>query len=251
VARTGKGSLSVMGGTYTATMPQWEYFNRQGAAQFVSLNQTAPQPIVACAFSKARDVTSSEEVGLNTPASRRRHFDAREGHTYAMHLYLDYQDGRWPEVHTVRFSPGTHDWEQRKVRVQPTRPVKTALVLLEFHQPRGAAWFDDLSLSSGDGAGHNLLAAPGFEEEDTAAVRAQAISADYEKRVQAILESVEAAARSATPGKTIPELARQVDNLAALVTGNGLGSYFPRELRDLDGAKQKLRLCTRLLSAQR
>ena len=46
VAHTGKGSLAVVGGTYTATMPQWKYFNRQGAAQFVSLSQTAPQPIV-------------------------------------------------------------------------------------------------------------------------------------------------------------------------------------------------------------
>ncbi len=136
VARTGKGSLAVVGGTYTATMPQWKYFNRQGAAQFVSLNQAAPQPIVLRAFSKAREVAASEDVVLDTRAARRRHFDAREGHAYCMHLYLDYQDGQWPEVHTVRFSPGTHDWEEKSIRVEPTRPVKTAMVLLEFHQPR-------------------------------------------------------------------------------------------------------------------
>ena len=69
VARTGKGSLAVVGGTYTATMPQWKYFNRQGAAQFVSLNQTAPQPIVVRAFSKAQEVATSEEVVLDTPAA--------------------------------------------------------------------------------------------------------------------------------------------------------------------------------------
>jgi hypothetical protein len=125
------------------------------------------------------------------------------------------------------------------------------MVLLEFHQPRGAAWFDDMSLSSGDGTDRNLLASPGFEEEDAAALQAQAISADYEKQVRAMLESVEAAAQSAAAAKAIPAIAKQVDDLAALVTGNSLGSYFPRELRDLDGAKQKLRLCTRLLSAQR
>ena len=140
-----------MGGTYTGPMPQWKYFNRQGAAQFVSLNQTTPEPVVLRAFSKARDVASSEPVVLDTPAARRRHFDAREGHAYCMHLYLDYQDGQWPEVHTALFSPGTHDWEEKRLRVEPKRPVKTAMVLLEFHQAQGAAWFDDLSLCSGAG----------------------------------------------------------------------------------------------------
>jgi hypothetical protein len=251
VARTGKGSLAVVGGTYTAAMPQWKYFNRQGAAQFVSLNQTAPQPIVLRAFSKAQEVAASEEVVLDTPAARRRHFDAREGHTYCMHLYLDYQDGRWPEVHTVRFSPGTHDWEEKNIRAEPTRPVKTAMVLLEFHQPQGAAWFDDLSLSSGNGTERNLLAAPSFDEEDSAAVQSQATSAGYEKRVQALLRSVEAAAKSAAPAKALPALGKQVDALAASVTGKGLAAYFPRELRDLDDAREKLELCARLLAAPR
>ena len=50
-------------------MPQWKYFNRQGAAQFVSLNQTAPQPIMLRAFSKAQDVATSEEVVLDVPAA--------------------------------------------------------------------------------------------------------------------------------------------------------------------------------------
>ncbi len=251
VAHTGKGSLAVVGGTYTATMPQWKYFNRQGAAQFVSLNQTAPQPVVVRAFSKAREVAASEEVVLDTPAARRRHFDAREGHTYCMHLYLDYQDGQWPEVHTVRFSPGTHDWEEKSIRVAPSRPVKTAMVLLEFHQPQGAAWFDDLSLSSGDGTERNLLAAPGFEEEDSAAIQAQAISARYEKQVQTLLKSVEAAVKSTTPASALPAIGKQLDALAGSVTGKGLAAYFPRELRDLDNAREKLGLCARLLAMRR
>jgi hypothetical protein len=251
VAHTGKSSLAVVGGTYTATMPQWKYFNRQGAAQFVSLNQTAPQPIVACAFSKARDVATSEEVVLNTPAARRHHFDAREGHAYCMHVYLDYQDGQWPEVHTVLFSPGTHDWEEKSIRVEPTRPVKTAMLLLEFHQPQGAAWFDDVSLSSGNGTERNLLAASGFEEKDSAAVQAQAASAEYEKQVQALLNSVEAAAKSAAPANAIPAIGKQVDALAASLTGKGLAAYFPRELRDLDDAREKLGLCARLLAGRR
>ena len=251
VAHTGKGSLAVVGGTYTATMPQWKYFKRQGAAQFVSLCQTAPQPIVLRGFSKAREVATSEEVVLRTPAERRRHFDAREGHAYCMHLYLDYQDGQWPEVHTVLFSPGTHDWEEKSIRVEPTRPVKTAMVLLEFHQPQGAAWFDDLSLSSGSGTDGNLLAAPGFEEKDSAAAEAQAMSAEYETQLQTLVESVEAAAKSANPASALPALGKQVDALAALMTGKGLASCFPRELRDLDDVREKLSLCARLLAAQR
>ncbi|MHB8974580.1 MAG: hypothetical protein ACYC3X_29565 [Pirellulaceae bacterium] len=250
VARTGKGSLMVVGGTYTATMPQWKYFNRQGAAQFVSLSQTAPQPVVVRAFSKAQEVATSEEIVLDTPAARRRHFDAREGHAYCMHLYLDYQDGQWPEVHTVLFSPGTHDWEEKSIRVEPTRPVKTAMVLLEFHQPQGAAWFDDLSLSSGSGTQGNLLAAPGFEEEDSDADQAQTLSAGYEEQVHVLLESVEAAVKSPNPAEAVAALGKQVDALAASVTGKGLSAYFPRELRDLDDAREKLALCARLLSAR-
>jgi len=248
VARSGKGSLAVKGGTWTDATPQWKYFNRQSAAQFVSLNQTSPQPIVVSAFSKAQDVASSEKVVLDTPAARRHHFDAREGHTYCMHLYLDYQDGQWPEVHSVPFSPGTHDWEEKSIRVQPTRPVKTAMVLLEFHQPQGSAWFDDVSLSSG--TGHNLLAAPGFEEEDSTAAEAQAMSEKYEKQVQTLLNSVEAVARSVTPAEALPALRKQVDDVTASVTGNGLASYFPHELRDLDDAREKLALCAQLLAGQ-
>jgi len=249
VAHSGKGSLAVVGGMYTGTMPQWKYFNRQGAAQFVSLNQTAPQPVVLRAFSKAQDVATSEPVVLDTPAARRHHFDAREGHAYCMHLYLDYQDGQWPEVHTVLFSPGSHEWEEQSIRVEPTRPVKTAMVLLEFHQPQGAAWFDDLSLTSGRGTEPNLLAAPGFESEDPAAAQSQAISAEYEQQVQSLLESVGAAAKSAAPAGTLPALVEQANALAASVTGKGLAAYFPRELRDLDDAREKLKLCTRLLTA--
>jgi hypothetical protein len=251
VAHTGKRSLAVLGGTYIATMPQWKYFNRQGAAQLVSLNQTAPEPIVLRGFSKAREVATSEAIVLDTPAARRRHFDAREGHAYCMHLYLDYQDGQWPEVHSVRFSPGTHDWEEKSIRVKPTRPVKTAMVLLEFHQPQGAAWFDDLSLSSGDGSQRNLLAAPGFEEEDPLAVEAKALGAGYEEQVQTLLKSLDTAAMSATPASALAPLGRQVDALAASVTDKGLAAYFPRELRDLDDAREKLALGARLLAARR
>ncbi len=251
VARSGTGSLAVAGGQYTGPMPQWKYFNRQGAAQLVSLHQTTPQPIVVRAQSKAVDVAASEEVELDTPAARRHHFDAREGHTYCLHLYLDYQDGQWPEVHTAYFSPGTHDWEERSIRVEPTRPVQTAMVLLEFHQPQGAAWFDDVLLTSGDATDCNLLAAAGFEAEDPVTAQAQAISAEYEQQVQALLASLDAAAQSGDPASTLAALEAQVDALVASVTAKRLAACFPRELRDLDDVRTQLGRCAQLRAAPR
>jgi hypothetical protein len=250
VANTGKGSLAVTGGTYTGSTPQWKYTNRQGAAQFVTLNQKTPAPVIASAFSKSSEVISSDKIVLDTTTSRRRHFDARDGHTYCMHLYLDYQDGHWPEVHSVPFSAGTHDWEQKSIHVEPTRPVKSAMVLLEFHQPQGAAWFDDVSLSNGIGDEQNLLAVGGFEDDDEPSNVAWAISTHYEEQLRLLLNSIETTAESTTPGDSIEKLEQQVDTLVKLVLDKNLAPYFPREFRDLDEAKTKLGLCTQLLKAR-
>ncbi len=125
------------------------------------------------------------------------------------------------------------------------------MVLLEFHQPQGAAWFDDVSLTNGNEMERNLLAAPGFEEDDPAAVQTQAISEGYEFRVQILLDSVQAATSSAAPAKALPALGQQAEALAASITGKGLAAYFPRELRDLDDTREKLALCARLLAERR
>lgn len=244
-SQSGKGSLALAGGTYTGTMPQWKYFNRQGASQFVRLNQATPQPIVASAFSKARNVASSEPIVLDTPAARRHHFDAREGRAYCLHLYLDYQDGQWPEVHTVSFSPGTHDWEPQRIRVEPARPVKTAMVLLEFHQPAGDAWFDEVSLTSGGSP--NLLASSGFELQDPAATKAEAVSTDYESRVQHLLESL----RTGAEAPALPSIRQDAEALASWLTDSGLAPWFPRELRDLDEMKSTLERCEEILARRR
>lgn len=249
--RSGKSSLAVVGGAYTGPMPQWKYFNRQGAAQLVMLNQTKPEPITVRAFAKARDVASSEKIALDTPEARRRHFDAREGHAFALRLYLDHQDGQWPEVQSAEFSPGSHDWEEKVIRVESTRPVKTAMVLLEFHQPEGAAWFDDLSLKTGDETGPNLLAAPGFERDDPIIDQAKAFGDDYERETRALLDAVAAAAGAAPTTETLAAIEKQVDELTASVAGKGLEPYFSRGLRDLTEAKEQLDLCRRLLAARR
>ncbi len=114
VARTGKGSLAVVGGTYTATDAPVEVLQPPGRGA-VRLARTRPLPSPSCCAPSARPEKSPlpRRSSSTLPAAPRRHFDAREGHTYCMHLYLDYQDGQWPEVHTALFSPGTHDWERR------------------------------------------------------------------------------------------------------------------------------------------
>ncbi len=122
------------------------------------------------------------------------------------------------------------------------------MVLLEFYQPEGAAWFDELSLTSGDRNDRNLIAASGFEEHDPIAVDAEGMSAVYEKEVQTLLESLEAAAKSASLVATLPALVTKINRLAALLTDRGHGAYFPRELRDLDDARKTIGLCDVLLA---
>ena len=249
VARTGQCSLKLSGGTYTGPMPQWKYFNRQGAAQFLNLNQTVPQPIVLRACSKAENVAQADPVLLDTFASRRRHFDAREGHTYAMLLYLDYQDGAWPEVRSVSFAPGTHDWEPQTIEVRPVRPVKTALVLLEFHQPQGTAWFDDVSLSQGPGPAGNLLVASGFEEDPRAEQVPRNQSVRYEEQLRSFLQALQAARTSpaAERSQSLPALERQCSALSEWLRTQGLDSYWTREVRDLADTAAKLQVCSRVV----
>ena len=167
-----------------------------------------------------------------------------------MHLYLDYQDGRWPEVHTAPFSSGTHEWEEKSIRVEPTRPVKTAMVLLEFHQPQGAAWFDDVTLFSGAGSEHNLLAAPGFEEEDVAAIQAEAISAGYEEQVRALLKSLEAAvSRLPRHRRSRPSGAGR--RPGRLGEGQGAGTLLPPRASRPERMAGRRWGCARLLAAPR
>jgi hypothetical protein len=249
VAHSGRCSLRAEGGTYTAPTPQWKYFNRQGAAQLVSLNQLSPERVVLRAWSRSDQVTRSEQLELNSIPARRHHFGACEGHTYCLHLYLDYQDGEWPEVRTVTFTAGSHDWEEKTIQADPTRPVKTVLVLLEFHQPQGSAWFDDVVLTQGNKPGQNLLACPGFEANDSVAAKASAASPAYEDQVRSILLKLEGAQQSAQISQDLPGLAKQAEALEAWVVNQGLSPCFSRELRDLDEMRGKLRLCSRIMLA--
>jgi hypothetical protein len=134
---------------------------RGGFVQTVVLNQTAPQPVIVSAWSKAENVGGS-----------------RDGE-YALYLDIVYADGTPLWGQTAPFRTGTHDWQQAEVKLFPEKPIKTVScnLLLRghsgkalFRQPqlvqiesRGAAtWFDGLLVQP-------KTSAAGFQVRDVAA----------------------------------------------------------------------------------
>jgi hypothetical protein len=245
--RSGGASLRVRGGTESPFQGKFTYFSRQGAAQFVTLDQRRPAPLTFTVWSACRHVPRSDPVTLDSWESRDRHFSARESHTYGLSLYLDYQDGEWPEAHTAAFAAGTHDWEMGQVAAVPTRPVKTALALIEFHQPAGDAWFDDAALvEGGQGDGPNLLVFPGFERDDPLVAKAERMTAEYDGRIAALVEDLRRTGH--TPSLAgVSALATEVRAMQSWLEESGLTRFWAYESRDLDDAAAKLRLCATIL----
>ncbi|MDP6380428.1 MAG: hypothetical protein QF662_03690, partial [Phycisphaerae bacterium] len=242
--KSGAGSLRTGGRAYTVYAGQWAYHNRQGAGQFAMVNQEKPVPLILTAYSKAEGVPKSELKAIND-ANRRDHFGARLGHFYAMHLYLDYQDGEWPEVHTFAFSPGTHDWEEGRITVTPRGAVKTAMVLLELHQPGGTAWFDEISLVEESNPEKNLLACGDFSDDDVKLAEAKA--RDYEKKVDQLLTAVKKA-RGKIGKDGLEGLAEQLRALKGWLGREGVARMYGRQVRDLADAQSKINLCLKLLA---
>jgi hypothetical protein len=125
--------------------------------------------------------------------------------------------------------------------------VKTALVLFEFHQSHGTAWFDDIVLEQGgSNSGQNLLASPGFEESDPVAEKATAAGQTYENQIRSLLSNLEAARQSFDAGGQLTVLEKQAEAAVMWIHGGALAPYFARELRDLNELLEKLRLCSRI-----
>jgi len=121
--------------------------------QAVTLDQTQPAPLVARASSRAEGVTGNQDVD------------------YSLYVDLTYTDGDHLFSQTALFDVGTHDWQTREVRIEPTKPVQSANVHLLLRRGHtGTAWFDDVFLGEA-GSETNLLANGGFDEgAPTAAV---------------------------------------------------------------------------------
>jgi hypothetical protein len=101
---------------------------RRGVSQVVELNQTRPEPIVAVAWSKAKDVGGSPNSD------------------YSLYLDLIYADDTplWGQI--APFSVGTHGWQRREVTVLPERPVKMVAFHMLLRRHTGTAWFRDPEL---------------------------------------------------------------------------------------------------------
>jgi hypothetical protein len=244
VARSGKFSLKTTGGTYTNFTPKWRYFNRQGAAQLVDLNQEVPTPITLRVYSKSEDVPRSELVSIT---DRRQHFSCREAYIYCVHLYIDYQEGEWPEIYTASFSPGTHGWEERTIKVIPKKPVKTAMVLLEFQQPQGSAWFDDVFLSQSTEPGKNLLAYPGFEKGDFPPAELNSLSKEYEGKINSLIELLRRIRGKTITRPGLINLEKEIDRVENWLIERKMERLWSREMRDLRDAKEKIKNCLSLL----
>lgn len=245
VKRTGISCARVKGGKYGWFTGKFQYVERMGTAQFVNLNQNKPDTVTLIVWSKCEDVEKSEPVVLKTWEQRDKHFSAREGSTYCAHLYIDYQDGQWPEVHTVLFSAGAHDWEEKIITVKPDRPIKTAMVLLEFHQPKGNAWFDDVTLVEGSNPSENLLAYPGFEKDETVAGKMEKFNKAYMEKIESIIEKLR---NTGATESVLSGIRQEMEDIEQTIKKEGHDKYFGYELRDIEDAKIKLGLCAYILS---
>ena len=242
--KSDRGSLRADGGTYSVYSGQWLYHNRQGAAQFVTLDQSEPVPLTLTAFSKSENVQKSELKSI-TETNRRDHFGERLGYYYAMHLYLDYQDGSWPEVHTFAFSAGTHGWEEGKITIVPQKAVKTAMVLVELHQPEGTAWFDDFSLVENTNPGRNLLASADFGVSDVLQDKTKA--PEYDQKITSLMSRVNEVQKQVSESK-LEKLEEDILALKDWLSAQGIAKMYGREMRDLIDAQHKLDLCRQLLN---
>ncbi len=110
-----------------------ETSTQRGAAQTVRFNPPSSAPVVAEAWSKADDVGGAYDSD------------------YALYLDLEYADGTKLWGQAVPFSPGTHDWERRRVVVLPTKPVKSVTVNLLLRNRSGRALFRDATLQRAAG----------------------------------------------------------------------------------------------------
>ncbi|HAK94909.1 MAG TPA: hypothetical protein DCM87_07870 [Planctomycetes bacterium] len=101
---------------------------QRGASQTVVLDQTAPAPIRAVAWSRAENVGGGPDSD------------------YSLYLDLLYADGTPLWGQTAAFSAGSHDWERREVVVFPDKPVKSLSFHLLLRRHSGKAFFRDPEL---------------------------------------------------------------------------------------------------------
>ena len=101
---------------------------RSGLWQRIELNQKAPQPIIASAWSRAENVAGGRDSD------------------YSLYLDLEYSDGTPLWGQTAEFATGTHDFQKAQVTVVPEKPVKSVSFYLLLRGHPGRAFFRDAAL---------------------------------------------------------------------------------------------------------
>ena len=101
----------------------------RGGLYTLNLNQTVATAFVISAWSKSSEVNGSADDG------------------YALYLDLTYTDGDHLWGSLSSFSSGTHDWQEKKVRIVPSKPVKVASVYVLLRRHIGKAWFSNVTYS--------------------------------------------------------------------------------------------------------
>jgi hypothetical protein len=91
------------------------------------LNQTQPQPVRFCGWSRAEDV------------------DGAADGNYSLYIDIVHSDGTSSWGHQIPFSVATHDWEEKTLFVMPDKPIRRLSCYALFRGHKGRVWFDDFS----------------------------------------------------------------------------------------------------------
>ncbi|MGE3458244.1 MAG: hypothetical protein AB7O24_24225 [Kofleriaceae bacterium] len=111
-----------------------------GASQTVTFSQQTPRPILLRAWSKAQDVTGSQDSN------------------YALYADVVFADGTLRYNQSLTFNVGTHDWYYRERVLWVDRKVShVKIYALLRGQHTGTVWFDDISVSELDITDQHLL----------------------------------------------------------------------------------------------
>jgi hypothetical protein len=94
-----------------------------GGFETITLNQTTARPILITGWSKAQSV------------------DGVADNDYSIYVDLTYSNGSSLWGQTAPFNTGTHDWQQEKLVIVPTQPVRSINVYALFRNHTGTAWF--------------------------------------------------------------------------------------------------------------
>ncbi len=102
---------------------------QHGAGQTIELHQETARALLASGWSRAKDVGGTPNAG------------------YSVYLDIEYMDGTFLWAQAAYFSTGTHDWEFRRLLIEPAEPIRRATVFPLFRGHTGTVWFDDFSLA--------------------------------------------------------------------------------------------------------